>query len=81
MLDKNTDRSRGFGFVTFADGNTIDSVLACEAHAWRLRMPSPPSHEAWCTSLRHFCPAAVTERTHARVARHASREVMRETFV
>ena len=32
MLDKNTDRSRGFGFVTFADGNTIDSVLACEAH-------------------------------------------------
>ena len=59
----------------------LELVLACEAHAWRLRMPSPPSHEAWCTSLRHFCPAAVTERTHARVARHASREVMRETFV
>ena len=59
----------------------LELVLASEAHAWRLRMPSPPSHEAWCSSLTLLCTAAVKERAHARVARHASREVMREVLV
>ena len=32
MLDKSTGRSRGFGFVTFVNGDEIDKVLGSEEH-------------------------------------------------